>query len=197
MTRNRKRTLLALTAAAVTLVATLTTAIVVSVQPRCCLTFANAVLWQRGGYFAGLTTRQVEDAVYTQCYAIGCQWQPELPVGACPSQWGVEQVAASWGMPGYYNPPQWDWDAVREATRAGNAVVFWPVGGTGHAYACTVYEDGRNVEDPGRLWCYDALNQGGRWWDEGTIWTVWSGWGARWCRCVENEGRECAAACAR
>ena len=109
---NKKRLAIGLSLAFLLLSAGSGVGIYITSQPRCCLTFANVVMWQAHGYFPGQTTRQVEDLVYARCYEISCQWQPELGPGGCPSQYGVEQVAASWGMPGYVNPPQWDWAAV-------------------------------------------------------------------------------------
>jgi hypothetical protein len=140
-------------------------------------------MWQHWGYFAGYTPRQVENAIYAQCHAIGCQWQPELPPGGCPSQYGVEQVAASWGMPGYVDPPQWSWyPAIRAAAEA-RAIIFWRVGGVSHAYYCAAYDPPPRKWSPhegGRLFCYDALNVNGRWWDETTVRALWTGWSAGW-----------------
>lgn len=152
-------------------------------QPRCCLTWANAVMFKHWGYFPGVPARQVEDLIFAQCHAINCQWQPELEPGGCPSQYGVEQVAASWGLPGYTNPPQWDWTAVIGATIEQRALVFWPVNGVGHAYWCHGYAppvDPAAPRSSGRLWCTDALNQSGRFWNEAEVWAIWSGWAAVW-----------------
>jgi len=142
-------------------------------------------MFKQWGYFPDKTIRQVEDLIYAACFALPCQWQVEP--GFCPSQWGVEQVAASWQMPGYVNPPRWDWASARADTAAGRSIIFFWSGdgysgpdGLMHAYYCSRYEPPRDARNIGRLWCVDALNQAGRWWDEGLIWAYWSGWSAGW-----------------
>ena len=73
-----------------------------------------------------------------------------------------------------------------ELARARAIVFFWSGAGWTdpdglmHAYFCLEYAAPRNVGESGRLWCVDALNVNGRWWDEVEVTTHWSGWSAGW-----------------